>query len=91
MVKMVAVAIKPGWMIVQVLVLYLILLFTSFVRLPRSLPPSVPFRGSFDLVYLLASAGKRSLMFLDGAGRSGKLSRPVKASNITTCLKMEDV
>ena len=72
-VETVTVAIKPGWGIILILALYPILLFTSLV-VRVILWPHSPIGEGFGLISLLASAG---LALLDGAGLSGKLSRPV--------------
>ena len=72
-VETVAVTIKPGWGIILVLALNPILLLISVV-LCVILWPHSPIGQGFGLISLLSSAG---LALLDGAGLSGKLSRPV--------------
>ena len=72
-VETVTVTVKPGWGIFWVLALNPIVLFTSLAVRVMFWPQS-PIGEGFGLISLLVSAGHA---LLDGAGLSGKLSRPV--------------
>ena len=90
MLETVAVAVKPGWEILLVLMLWPILLSTSLVLRVISWPLP-PIGEGFGLIPLLASVEKSSLALLEGAGLSGKLGRPVFVGfSITGCNRKTD-